>query len=487
MIVPSSRLLLWVAVVVVPCAMLLPMESGAVVPGGLCIGAFALVTVVDALRGRARLPGIFVELPEIVRVAKGRAAEITVRIRNETARSLRVRLALAFPREIESGAQDIAAVLPEGSTDSALNWPCTPRRRGSYLLTRAHMELPSPLGLWAVRTVVRVRSEIRVYPDLRSERRELAALFLNRGVLGIHVQRQVGKGREFEKLREYIPGDSSEDIHWKATAKRGHPVTKVFQVERTQEIYVVIDSSRLSARPVVSRFEFEVSGLNGADDLCGSEPRESKRRARHPEQQMEGPKPETRNQKPETTTLERFVTAALTLGLAAEQQGDLFGLVTFSDKVQHFIRAKNGSEHYGVCRDAIYGLHPRVVTPDFEELGMFLRLRLRKRALLVFLTALDDPVLAESFVRAAESLARQHLLLVNMLSPLGARPVFADADVSSVDQVYERLGGHLLWHDLKQLGQTLHRRGVRFSLLENERLSAELISQYLSVKQRQLL
>ena len=34
---------------------------------------------------------------------------------------------------------------------------------------------------------------------------------------------------------------------------------------------------------------------------------------------------------------------------------------------------------------------------------------------------------------------------------------------------------------------SLKRRGVRFSLLKNERLSAELVSQYLSVKQRQLL
>jgi len=90
--------------------------------------------------------------------------------------------------------------------------------------------------------------EIRVYPNLHPERRNLAGLFLNRGAFGIHAQRQVGKGRDFEKLREYIPGDSYDEIHWKATAKRGHPVTKVFQVERTQEIVVVIDSSRLSAK-----------------------------------------------------------------------------------------------------------------------------------------------------------------------------------------------------------------------------------------------
>ena len=56
------------------------------------------------------------------------------------------------------------------------------------------------------------------------------------------------------------------------------------------------------------------------------------------------------------TTLERFVTAALVLGLAAEQQGDLFGLLTFTDQVEKFVRAKNGQAHYSACRDALYTL-----------------------------------------------------------------------------------------------------------------------------------
>ena len=60
-------------------------------------------------------------------------------------------------------------------------------------------------------------------------------------------------------------------------------------------------------------------------------------------------------------------------------------------------------------------------------------------------------------------------------------------DVSSVDQIYERLGGHLLWHDLRQLGQKLQHRGVHFVMLEDERMSAQLVSQYLGIKQRQLL
>ena len=114
-------------------------------------------------------------------------------------------------------------------------------------------------------------------------------------------------------------------------------------------------------------------------------------------------------------------------------------------------------------------------------------MRLRRRALLVFLTPLDDPAMSESFVRNLDLVRRQHLVLVNMLRPPGIRPLFANLEVKSVDDLYQELGGHLRWQQLRELQKVLQRRGVPFSLLDDERLSAELVSQYLNVKQRQLL
>ncbi|HEY2952599.1 MAG TPA: DUF58 domain-containing protein, partial [Verrucomicrobiae bacterium] len=288
---------------------------------------------------------------------------------------------------------------------------------------------------------------------------------------------QVGKGRDFEKLREYIPGDSYDEIHWKATAKRGHPVTKIFQIERTQEVYVVIDASRLSARAVESTADSSVViGQWSVAKATDHGPRTTDH-----EQQT------TDSTSSQTSILERFITSALILGLAAERQGDLFGLLTFTNTVETFVRAKNGQAHYDACRDALYTLHPRIVTPDFDELATFIRLRLRRRALLIFLTALDDPVLAENFTRSMDLLARQHLVLVNMMKPPGANPLFTDAGVSTTDDLYRSLGGHLQWHNLRELEKVLQRRGVRFSLLDNERMSTQLVSQYVGVKQRQLI
>jgi uncharacterized protein (DUF58 family) len=465
MIIPRNRLLLWFAVVVLPFALLGAVEPAAEVVSLVAIGGLVTLALVDAAGTRVSLAGISLELPAVARMSKDREAKLEVRIRNERRQPKTLRLALALPREIESPQEDAWVALPLDSEWSRVTWPCLPRRRGNYQLESAYLEADSPLGFWGARRRVPAQAEIRVYPDLLTERRNLAVLFLHRGGFGLHTQRQVGKGREFEKLREYSPGDSFDEIHWKATAKRGRPITKVFQIERTQEVYVVIDASRLSARPAAGRqrqvARSPVSA--GANAQVAPEAVQS------------------------ATTLERFVTAALVLGLAAEQQGDLFGLLTFSDQVNTFVRARNGHAHFSACRDALYTLQPQVVTPDYDEVATFIRLRLRRRALLVYLTSLDDPALAESFVRNMDLLRRQHLVLVNMLQPPGVTPVFSNPNLASVDEMYQHLGGHLLWQHLRELEKVLQRRGVRFSLLQNERLSADLVSQYLGLKQRQAL
>ena len=135
----------------------------------------------------------------------------------------------------------------------------------------------------------------------------------------------------------------------------------------------------------------------------------------------------------------------------------------------------------------MHALEPDEVTPDLAELFSFLRLRLRRRTLLFFLTDLSDPVLAEDFVRHVPLLARQHLVLVNQLRAPGMGQLFAGDPVTTTGEIYTRLGGHLQWREARELADRLRPLGVTASLLENETLAAQLVTQYLQVKRRQLL
>jgi uncharacterized protein (DUF58 family) len=107
--------------------------------------------------------------------------------------------------------------------------------------------------------------------------------------------------------------------------------------------------------------------------------------------------------------------------------------------------------------------------------------------LVICLTSLDDPSLADSFVKSIELIRKQHLVLVNMVRQPETAQLFTESAPESADDLYRKLGGHLRWNKLRQLEKVLQRRGVRLSQVEHERLSVELVSQYLNVKQRQLL
>jgi uncharacterized protein (DUF58 family) len=435
--VPRNRLLL-LATLVLPFALLVPITSYSTAMAGF--SAFAMIAFLDAFVGSRKKGIVKIFLPPLVRLSKDRDSSFLLRVFNSDKKARDVRIGLPFPAEVQSLTSDLIVSLPEGSEFSNFEWHCIGVKRGKHLMDHCYLEHASPLGLWSLRTVQEVICEIRIYPNLLEDRKKLASRFLNREDYGSHSRKMVGQGREFEKLREYVAGDDYDQLHWKATAKRGRPITKVFQIERTQEVYVVVDFSRRSAKQV-----------NGE------------------------------------TALEFFLRSALILGAIAQQNGDLFGVVTLSNRVQGFLRAGNGKAHYHSCRDVLYPLQPQMVTPDYDDLFSFIRLRLRRRALLVVLTDLNDPMLAENFVRSAALVARHHLLLVNMIRPEGAHSLFVEPDADSVDSIYERLSGHLVWENLRDLKNVLHRYGIVLSQVHSPRMSLELVNQYFAVKERQLL
>lgn len=442
-IVPSTRLMWLVfyaalaAVGAGPLPELLPIWL-------LALGAVGVVALVDAALSlsQARPPAI--ALPAVARFMRDREGVLPVVFANPDRRARRLRVALGLPAAFVSREEEAWVDLPEGVERARIDWRCTPRRRGRFTRVLGCVEATSRLGLWQVRARTDVPCELRVHPNLLTERKHLAALFLARDRPGARVQRTLGRGREFEKLRDYLPGDDFDEIHWKASAKRGRPVTKIFQAERTQEICVVIDASRLSARPVVH------AGI-------------------------------------EQTALERYVTSALVLLIAAERQGDKFGLVAYDDRVRVGVRAGSGGRHYAACRDAMLGLRASEAPPDLPEIVRQLRVRLRRRALLVFLTDLSDPVLAEDFARHARLLSRQHLVIVGQLPAPEVAPLFSGGEVATADEVYRRLAGHVRWAETRALGQTLKAMGVTSVLLREETMAAQLVGEYMKVKARQAL
>jgi uncharacterized protein (DUF58 family) len=431
MIRAAPTLILATAIVVLPLCTI----AGLFPPlAPLCyigLALFAAIAAADALRASRAISGWKASAPPLLKWFKDREATLPVLVENKSAALQDIRFHVAFPPEIIP-KENILAVRIQGS--GIVDVLCTPQRRGDFVLRICNIEQRSPMRFWFASRALPIATEIRVYPDLRRER--AADLIRGHNLIGAHRRRQLGKGREFDKLREYEHGDSFDDIDWKATARRRRPVVRVFQIERTQEIYVVIDSSRLSARGNV---------------------------------------------------LDSYVSAALALAITAESQHDRFGLASFSAGVDGFLPAASGKRHFAFCRDTIYALQPRPVTPDLEEVFAYLHTHLRKRSLIIFLTALDDPFLAEAFVRNIRVLSRRHLVMINVPERDEIRPLFSGVTPETPDQIYAKLAGHMQWAGMRELQKTLEHQGVRLAIVNPAQLPVQLSRQYLDIKQRQLL
>ena len=453
MIVPSNRLLLYTAFLGIPLFTVLGLAGGVSGPALMAVAVLVLLlAALDAPSALASIRRVKVTLPETIRTTKGREFEIQATIINPGASCRHVSVGLSLAKAIACEKPILALHLRKDSERNLATWDVQAVERGRYVIKKCHLEGTSRFGFWHGHRTLDVESEIRIYPDLSRERNVLAPLFFRRGAIGVHNVRQIGKGREFEQLRNYVPGDSYDDIFWKGTARRRFPVTRMFQLERTQQFYVAIDASRRSARRLDHLDDEEKAGIIAR------------------------------------TQLERFIQAALVLALAAEQQTDKFGLIIFSDTVHRIIPAGGGRGHYDVIRDVLYALEPRVVSPDYEDVFIHIGNRLRHRALLLFLTDLGEPWLAEQFVEGVPLIARKHVVLAHMLGQREIQPMFSKGDDPPDEEaLYGRLAGQLLWNDLQDTTRVLKQQGVHLTSSLQENLVADVVSEYLRVKKRQLL
>ncbi|MCJ8330468.1 MAG: DUF58 domain-containing protein [Lentisphaeria bacterium] len=448
MIAPRNKFIVFAAITLCTTALFSFLSQDLSVSIGIAFLLLVFFAVLDLFLSQGCFKGLSIELPEMHQFSAGTEKAFIIKILNPEMLESNIRIALDFPRYIKSPLEHMDIELLADNAKVSYEWPVFSEKRGEYLVHYVYTERKSKLGFFDMRKRFETKMLLRAYPDLSVDRKSVAALFLNSGNIGIHTQRIIGKGRDFEKLREYVPGDSYEDIHWKATAKRGVPITKVYQIERTQEVYLIIDSSRLSA--------LEVPMKHGENTIYHSK-------------------------------FERYINAALVMAMAAEKQRDNFGIILFDRKVTKFIRAKNGSAHYNTCRDALFTKEPELSTPDYDELCSFIRSRLTKRALLFFLTDLNDPILSESFIKNIQLISKQHLVIVNQIADDNVKRLFSSSEISRLSEIYHSLGSHDSWMALEELSKNLKRFGIRFNLLKNEELCVDLINQYLLVKQRQLI
>jgi len=368
---------------------------------------------------------------------------------------------------IEADAQRLklehpGSVAGSPNSESAANlqfWPWTAEiallRRGLWPGPRVGIERQSGFRIWRLRRWFDVPTPLRIDANLRPGRQEILRSRVYRMLVASQQTPWAGHGRDFERLREYQPGDTYSEIAWKSTARRGAPVTRLFQWEQKQEVYFVVDQSRASAL-----------ALHPATDGGSSVPQERAPRR----------------------MLDLAVETAMVGATVALELGDEFGLVTYADGAKSWLHAGTGQSQFHRFRDYLLNIEPSPTTADYEALFADIRLRLRRRAYLVLLADLTERSVSDSLRRGVGSVRSSHALLMTSILPAHVRPAFSPRKDMNTDQdVYAALAGDRENQRLAALARQLRQLDVQLRYVPMEKFLRTAVEGYLENKREQRL
>ena len=132
-------------------------------------------------------------------------------------------------------------------------------RRGLHRLHEPHLLTRFPFGFFIKGARIKESREVVVYPALLPWEELLPEQV--HGDEGSRARPHKGRGEDIFTVREYLPGDTSRDIHWRSTAKRSQPMIKEYEQTGMKKIHIVLDTSvpKEAAPSDLNLFEGSVS------------------------------------------------------------------------------------------------------------------------------------------------------------------------------------------------------------------------------------
>jgi uncharacterized protein (DUF58 family) len=324
--------------------------------------------------------------------------------------------------------------------DALLERPVVPRMRGTDWLTTLFITIENPIGLLRRRLRVPLRSEVRVHPDLSSIERYGKLHARNRLVdSGLRRMRLRGVGTEPESVREWSSGDPFRAIDWKATARRGSVMVTQYEVERSQNVMIVLDAGRLMMPVVDEQRKFDYA-----------------------------------------------VTAALSVAGIASLASDKIGLIAFAGEILRAFAPRPGGRSPARIAQAIRDLQPRFEESDYERVFSYIRTHIKKRSLVIIFTDMLDPVAQSSVLAQIGTMSRRHLVVCAFMND-SAIDKALQTEPKTEAQAFAAGVALELRDERRAAAAALSRLGVSIIDVPAHDLTTSLIDRYLRIKQRGLL
>jgi len=294
-----------------------------------------------------------------------RTDDVRVELFNPLARPVEVALRDAVPASLRRTPRTHRVVVPPGSL-AVVEAEIRPSRRGYAELGPITVRTSGILRLAGRQRAVASPGRIKVYPPLPGRAHVAQRIERARALqVGMRSSAFRGGGNEFDSLRDYHPDDEFRRMDWRATARAGKPITKVFREERDQQMILLLDAGRTMASTLGETSRFELA-----------------------------------------------IDAGFTLAELGAYVGDRVGMIAFGSRIERMIGPRSGREQPRRILDLLFDVQPSLEAPDYPRAFATVLGRYRRRALLVLFTELTDERAMQPLLEALPALRARHLVVV---------------------------------------------------------------------------
>ncbi|MCA9035167.1 MAG: DUF58 domain-containing protein [Planctomycetaceae bacterium] len=325
-------------------------------------------------------------------------------------------------------------------THDRISYSILPHQRGASQLASVHLRFLTRLRLWHRHQERPIPKPIQVYPDIRAVYRyELMAQQNRLAEIGVRNVRMPGQGREFERLREFRYGDEVRHIDWKATARQRTLICREFNVERNQNIVIMVDCGRFMR--------------NEADGI---------------------------------SYLDRALNSAIMLSYIALGQGDNVALLAFSNRIERFVRPVRGKPGIQSILRSTYDIQASVHASDYSLAVEYLTMVQRKRALVIMITFVTDELQLRVIGESLPVRSLPYLPMCVLLQDVGLRAM-ADRVPETDLEAYQTAAAAQILTGQSHEAASLREEGVLLIDTPPDLLTERLINEYLAIKSRGIM
>ncbi len=363
------------------------------------------------------------------------SSDVELTLINSAARSIHATMVDTVPQQLSAGPPTLT-VQARAKNEATATYHVRPSQRGDAKLGDSYVRYQSLLRIAERWVRAPLAQTVRIYPNLEEARRHSIYLLRSRQIaLEKRHTRVRGIGREFESLREYQTGDEYRDICWTAAARRGKLVTRIYQIERSQTVWIVIDSGRLM-RARVGNF----------------------------------------------SKLDHAVNSALSLTQVALYSGDRVGMIAYGRGIRHQLPAAKGSAHLRQMIDQLALVQEEGSEADHLQMAARLLTDQKRRSLVVWLTDLAETAMTPEVIEAASMMMPRHLVLFVVIGQpdLGE---LASKTPQSESEMYQVAAAQEMVHRRELLLARLRERGALALEVSSGAVSPVLVNAYLQIKE----